>query len=82
MSIRLNLLGRDSILAAPLVLDLARWMAALQMAGYCGPVADLGFYYKKPVGSDPPLTFQDQVDRLQELELDCERKVNSKNAVK
>ena len=33
MSLRLNLQGRDSILAAPLVLDLARWMAVLQRSG-------------------------------------------------
>jgi myo-inositol-1-phosphate synthase len=28
MSLRLNLQGRDSILAAPMVIDLARWAAA------------------------------------------------------
>ena len=33
MSIRLNLLARDSILAAPLVLDLARWVAILANGG-------------------------------------------------
>ena len=45
MSIRLNLLGRDSILAAPLVLDMARWVAALQMAGRSGLIPELGFYF-------------------------------------
>jgi myo-inositol-1-phosphate synthase len=75
MSIRLNLLGRDSILAAPLVLDLARWTAALQMAGRSGPIPELGFYFKKPVGNTPPLTFQEQVTSLAKLEQACEEKL-------
>jgi myo-inositol-1-phosphate synthase len=75
MSIRLNLQARDSVLAAPMILDLARWMAALQMAGRSGPVSELGFYYKKPVGDDPPLTFQGQMAKLQELELAVNEKV-------
>jgi myo-inositol-1-phosphate synthase len=76
MSIRLNLLGRDSILAAPLVLDMARWVAALQMAGRRGTVPELGFYFKKPVGDSPPLTFQDQVASLARLQHECEAKLS------
>lgn len=72
MSIRLNLQGRDSVLATPLVLDLARWMVVLQGAGRSGPIPELAFYYKQPVGDDPPATFQDQLSRLRELALDCE----------
>jgi myo-inositol-1-phosphate synthase len=68
MSLRLNLQGRDSILAAPMVLDLARWTAALQATGLSGPVPDLGFYFKKPVGDDAPLTFEDQLNALERLE--------------
>ncbi len=75
MSIRLNLLGRDSILAAPLVLDLARWVAALQIVGRSGPIPELGFYFKKPVGDSPPLTFQQQVSSLAKLEQECEEKL-------
>ena len=71
MSIRLNLLARDSILAAPLVLDLARWAAVLQMAGRCGPIPQLGFYFKKAVGDAPPLTFQDQIAALLKLAREC-----------
>ena len=74
MSIRINLQGRDSILAAPLVLDLARWMAVLQMAGRCGAIPELAFYFKKPLGDNPPLTFQDQILRLQALEKECDSK--------
>lgn len=68
MSLRINLQGRDSILAAPMALDLARWAAALQAVGIAGPVADLGFYFKKPVGDDAPLTFEDQLVALERLE--------------
>lgn len=67
MSLRLNLQGRDSILAAPMVIDLARWAAALKTAGVGGPVADLGFFFKKPVGEAPPLTFQEQLAALERL---------------
>ena len=82
MSIRLNLLGRDSILAAPLVLDLARWTAALQLAGRSGPISELGFYFKKPVGDDPPLTFQDQVASLTRLQHECEEKILAGDTLK
>lgn len=77
MSIRLNLQGRDSILAAPMTLDLARWMAALQLAGHSGPVPELGFYFKKPVGPKAPLTFQEQLNSLDLLERRCEEKMSS-----
>jgi len=72
MSLRLNLQGRDSILAAPMALDLARWMAALQAAGRSGPVPELGFYFKKAVGANPPVTFQEQLLALDRLARDCE----------
>jgi len=77
MSIRLNLLARDSILAAPLVLDLARWVTILQMAGRCGPVPQLGFYFKKTVGDSPPQTFQDQVASLTRLARECDEKISA-----
>jgi myo-inositol-1-phosphate synthase len=67
MSLRLNLQGRDSILAAPMAIDLARWAAALKQAGIGGPIAELGFYFKKAVGDHAPLTFQAQLDALDGL---------------
>lgn len=67
MSIRLNLQGRDSILAAPMVIDLGRWVTALHVAGIGGPVPDLAFYFKKPVGDAPPRTFEDQLAALDRL---------------
>lgn len=76
MSLRLNLQGRDSILAAPMALDLARWAAALQAAGIGGPVSDLGFYFKKPVGGNVPLTFEEQLAALKNLEIRIETRIN------
>ncbi len=67
MSIRLNLQGRDSILAAPMVIDLSRWMAALSAAGRGGAVPELAFYFKKSIGNGPPRTFQDQMTALSAL---------------
>jgi len=71
MSLRLNLLGRDSILAVPLILDLARWVAALQLAGRSGPIPELGFFFKRPIGDNPPLSFQDQIAGILKLEKEC-----------
>jgi myo-inositol-1-phosphate synthase len=68
MTLRLNLQGRDSILAAPMAIDLARWAAAAKKARIGGPIADLGFYFKKPMGADAALTFQDQLAALDRLE--------------
>jgi myo-inositol-1-phosphate synthase len=71
MSLRLNLQGRDSILAAPLVMDLAVWMAALHCAGRRGLVPELGFYFKKPLGSSPPVTFEAQLRAIRQLAVEC-----------
>ncbi|MFF4250303.1 inositol-3-phosphate synthase [Streptomyces sp. NPDC001663] len=45
--------GCDSALAAPLVLDLARLAARSHEAGLSGPLGELGFYFKDPVGEGP-----------------------------
>jgi len=73
MSIRINFLCRDSILAAPLVIDLARWMAAINLTGRKGPVAELGFYFKKPMGDNPPITFEQQTAALEKLGEECRK---------
>lgn len=78
MSLRLNLQGRDSILAAPLVMDLVRWMGILQQAGYRGNVPELAFYFKRPRGANPPLTFEDQLSALKHLAAECQRRVSGK----
>jgi myo-inositol-1-phosphate synthase len=46
--------GCDSALAAPLVLDLARLVARAHERGLTGPLDELGFYFKDPVGDGPP----------------------------
>ncbi|WP_369250357.1 inositol-3-phosphate synthase [Streptomyces sp. R41] len=45
--------GCDSALAAPLVLDLARLATRAHEAGLTGPLSDLGFYFKDPMGEGP-----------------------------
>jgi myo-inositol-1-phosphate synthase len=48
MQIKVNFLCRDSILAAPLVLDLALLMDLAQRADRCGIQEWLSFYFKSP----------------------------------
>ncbi|MEV0612264.1 inositol-3-phosphate synthase [Nonomuraea sp. NPDC050404] len=45
--------GCDSALAAPLILDLARLTAAAHRAGRAGPLAELAFFFKDPLGEVP-----------------------------
>ncbi len=49
MQIKVNFLCRDSILAAPIVLDLALFMDLAQRAGLAGNQEWLSFYYKSPM---------------------------------
>jgi myo-inositol-1-phosphate synthase len=56
MQMKINFLCRDSILAAPIVLDLALLLDLAQRAGECDLQAWLGFYFKSPmahVGTKP-----------------------------
>ncbi|MFK0119140.1 inositol-3-phosphate synthase [Streptomyces sp. NPDC090994] len=55
--------GCDSALAAPLVLDLARLVARSHELGLTGPLRELGFYFKDPVG-DGPSALGDQYAEL------------------
>ena len=49
MQIKINFLCRDSILAAPLVLDLALFLDLAQRAGMSGIQEWLSFYFKSPL---------------------------------
>jgi myo-inositol-1-phosphate synthase len=49
MQIKVDFLCRDSILAAPIVLDLALFMDYSQRAGWSGIQEWLSFYYKSPM---------------------------------
>lgn len=42
----------DSMLAAPMVLDLARLLALADATRHAGPVPELGFFFKDPWGSE------------------------------
>jgi myo-inositol-1-phosphate synthase len=53
MQIKVNFLCRDSILAAPLVLDLALFMDLAARAGMSGVQEWLSFYFKSPQAATP-----------------------------
>jgi len=70
MTIRLNMQLRDSILAAPMIIDLAIWMNALSGMGRTGLVTELAFYFKKAIAPASPIAFQDQIEALRQLQQD------------
>ncbi|MCA9543338.1 MAG: inositol-3-phosphate synthase [Myxococcales bacterium] len=49
MQIKVNFLARDSILAAPLVIELARCLDLAQRRGQAGPIEALGTFFKAPM---------------------------------
>lgn len=49
-SLRLNWQGPDSLLAAPLILDIVRLIAHGASLGFTGLQSQLGFFFKKPLG--------------------------------
>jgi hypothetical protein len=51
-----------------MAIDLALWMIALQRAGFRGAVPSLAFYFKRPVGKNPPLRFEEQTAALEALQ--------------
>jgi myo-inositol-1-phosphate synthase len=53
MQIKVNFLCRDSILAAPIVLDLALFMDLASRAGQSGVQEWLSFYFKSPQAATP-----------------------------
>jgi len=67
MQIKVNFQCRDSILAAPLVLDLALLADLAQRAGEKGPQEWLSFFFKSPVvapGRSPVHDLFQQQDTL------------------
>ncbi|GHH88098.1 inositol-3-phosphate synthase [Streptomyces capitiformicae] len=53
MTLQTTWQGCDSTLAAPLILDLARLLTRAHEAGLTGPLTELGFYFKDPLGEGP-----------------------------
>jgi len=52
MNMQFTWQGCDSVLAAPLVIDLIRFMAVAKRKGICGLVPELAVYFKDPLGTD------------------------------
>jgi myo-inositol-1-phosphate synthase len=52
MNLQLTWQGADSVLAAPLVIDLARIVGFCQERGDAGLIPHLGFFFKEPLGSE------------------------------
>lgn len=51
MTLQFTWQGCDSALAAPLVLDLVRLVSAAHAAGRSGPLPELAFFFKDPIGA-------------------------------
>jgi len=50
MQMKVNWLGSDSVLAAPLAADLVRWLSYYHREGLSGPLPTLASYFKSPLG--------------------------------
>jgi myo-inositol-1-phosphate synthase len=70
MSMRINWQGIDSVLAAPLVLDLLRLADLAQRRGERGPLPQLAMFFKDPYGP-PEHDFFRQVARFRQYVEDC-----------
>ena len=68
MQIKINFLCRDSILAAPLVLDLVLFMDLAQRAGMRGVQEWLSFYFKAPDDRPEPLSGTRYLYSVDEIE--------------
>ena len=64
MQMKINFLCRDSILAAPIVLDLALFLDLAMRAGLRGTQSWLSFYFKSPMAV-PPLVAEHDLFRQQ-----------------
>jgi myo-inositol-1-phosphate synthase len=67
MQIKINFLCRDSILAAPIVLDLVLFLDLAQRAGMCGIQEWLSFYFKSPMCSSTVYPEHDLFIQLMKL---------------
>jgi myo-inositol-1-phosphate synthase len=67
MQIKINFLCRDSILAAPIVLDLALWLDLANRAGFQGTQEWLSFYFKSPM--TPPGLYPEHDLFIQSMKL-------------
>lgn len=63
MSMRINWQGRDSVLAAPLALDLVKHLDFAVRRGHAGLMTHLGAYFKRPLGQ-VPMPLDEATDQL------------------
>lgn len=68
MQLKINFLCKDSILAAPIVLDLALFMDFAKRCGYSGIQEWLSFYYKSPQTAPGLKPEHDLFNQLRKLE--------------
>ncbi len=73
MQLKINFLCRDSILAAPLVLDVALFMDLAARSGWYGPQDWLSFYYKSPVAPAGVSIEHDLFQQLERLKIRLQR---------
>lgn len=64
MQLKVNWLGRDSILAAPMAIDLIRIMAVLDESPLSGPVEELAFFFKSPLTRSSRAVIHDAADQF------------------
>jgi myo-inositol-1-phosphate synthase len=67
MQLKINFLCKDSILAAPLVVELARTLDLARRRGECGVIESLGCFFKAPMtqnGGTPEHALPEQQRRL------------------
>lgn len=83
MSMRVNILCKDSVLAAPMIIDMSIISAYLKyFHGKKGIMTEISFFYKLPVGSETKnATFESQMKILEDV-IRCEGEYsNLKNPV-
>jgi myo-inositol-1-phosphate synthase len=68
MQLRIDFFCKDSVLAAPLALELVRTLDLAQRRGETGPQEQLGTFFKAPTvrAGEPVHAFHAQMDRLGE----------------
>ncbi len=68
MSMRVNLQCKDSILAAPIIIDVAKISAFLQYhKNRSGIIPELALFFKYPLGGENLNTFQEQIAALESV---------------
>ena len=80
MQIKIDFLCRDSILAAPIVLDLVLFMDLARRCGFSGAQEWLSFYFKAPMGSSELPPSHDLFVQLQNLK-DALRDIRKRNVM-